>query len=32
MHQESLFGELRSIMQRPASEETWSTLYDHLNL
>jgi hypothetical protein len=32
MHQDALFGELRSIMQRPASEETWSALCDHLDL
>jgi Ran GTPase-activating protein (RanGAP) involved in mRNA processing and transport len=26
MNQESLFGELRSILQRPASQETWAAL------
>ena len=30
MHHDDLFPELRSILQRPASKETWDALCDHL--
>jgi hypothetical protein len=31
MHEDELFGELRSILQRPASTSTWSALCEHLD-
>ncbi len=32
MTPDALFGDLRSILQRPASSETWGALCDHLDL
>jgi hypothetical protein len=32
MTYETLFGELRSILQNPASIDTWDALYEHLDL
>jgi hypothetical protein len=32
MHHDALFGQLRSILQRPASRETWVELCDQLDL